>query len=1206
MIKKPSVILLLDGFNEITVDKQELLLEIRELISMAKGVQIIVTSRAFERNFHSFNKVELLYLTGNQIDSYIKKLNKSKSNMEKLKGSPLKLIKKPMGDLLKLTRKSGRIPLKLIKKPEGNLLKLVRNPMMLTLYTATCSAWVEDVDNILKKEVETSGELIWNFIQSHVLKKEESCSIKERLYFKFILNHLLTYIGYRMEKLGHFNIKHEKLRVIINQAYEEFNNDNFYNTFPEYEGYGRHLGFGANHIVDTRERFQIILDILTKTLRLMTNGEENSYNFLHQHFRDYFSAVYIINRIKICINAGEIPDVLKERILPPDIRRFIGEIEGEHYTKPKLTEPGYKMEYRGEKNLSLALELCRGVFDKSIGYAVWNIIEIWKYSRGELTGCDLSNLDLYSVRLNGVICSRWYKGFYLAANFDGAKIHDVNILPFGHSSSVDSAVYSNDGRRILTASFDRTIKEWDVSTKKCIHTYSGHSDWVRGAIYSPDSKKILSISRDNTIKEWDINTEKCLHTYKGHTDCVVSALYRSDGKKILSASFDGTIKEWDVKTLDETDEYIEYKGCRGWVRSAVYSPDGSKILSAHYDGTIVEWDLDTNKELHYYIGHLVCVNSAIYSHDGKKILSAGNDNMVREWNVISDEKKEQKECIKYEGHSNWVTCAIYNSDGSKILSASEDSTIKEWNVGDGTLKRTYSGEDNHSSRVNTAVYSPDGKKVLSASWDSTVKEWDTITGECIQTYDGHSYRINSVKFNLHEDRILLSSQDNTIKELDTHTGVCLHTYIGHADWINSAIYNNDGSKILSASADKTIKEWDTDTGKCIREYKGHSDSVNTAIYSKCERKILSSSDDRTIKEWDVDSGKCIRTLSGHMDCVNSAIYSDDQKRILSASDDRTIKEWDVNSGEYILAFECHSNILKNLICKNGNELFSIDRKRILSFSENVIYTKSNDLTELTSYENSSIRSISTECGTHGKRVLSLTKNIIEEWDTKTRERIHTYKGHSNTVIIARYSSDGKKILSLSKDKTIREWDINTEKCIHKYRLPEFELPNEHEGHSCLVRSATYSNDGNKVLSVSWDNTIKEWDKHTKKCIMTYRGHTAWVNSAVYCKDVQKILSTSNDGTIKEWSTSTGKCIKTYNDQAAWVNSAIYSRDGKKILSASDSNIKLWYVASKESIDIHKSIPGLIIQGCSFRNLHPESDLSDTSKKILKTYGAIFD
>ena len=76
----------------------------------------------------------------------------------------------------------------------------------------------------------------------------------------------------------------------------------------------------------------------------------------------------------------------------------------------------------------------------------------------------------------------------------------------GHLSRVTSVSFSPDGKRIVSGSWDETLKIWDVKTGQEMLTLKGHSDRVKSVSFSPDGKRIVSGSRDGTVKVWDISS----------------------------------------------------------------------------------------------------------------------------------------------------------------------------------------------------------------------------------------------------------------------------------------------------------------------------------------------------------------------------------------------------------------------------------------------------------------------------------------------------------------------------------------------------------------------------------------------------------------------------------------------------------------------------------------------------------------------------
>ena len=121
----------------------------------------------------------------------------------------------------------------------------------------------------------------------------------------------------------------------------------------------------------------------------------------------------------------------------------------------------------------------------------------------------------------------------------------------GHSSEVDDAVFSTDGRKAATASGDFTAKVWDVATGENIKTFIGHSDGVVSVAFSPDQRWLITASRDKTVRIWDIDSGKKICRLVGHKKGVKKAFFDSLGKKVISVAGDSVIRIWDFPSLQD-------------------------------------------------------------------------------------------------------------------------------------------------------------------------------------------------------------------------------------------------------------------------------------------------------------------------------------------------------------------------------------------------------------------------------------------------------------------------------------------------------------------------------------------------------------------------------------------------------------------------------------------------------------------------------
>jgi WD40 repeat protein len=123
----------------------------------------------------------------------------------------------------------------------------------------------------------------------------------------------------------------------------------------------------------------------------------------------------------------------------------------------------------------------------------------------------------------------------------------------GHAGEVNRVAFSSDGKRIATASSDKTARIWDVGSgslltllqdepKKAptLAVLSGHSDAVNDAEFSPDGKQVVTAGSDQTARVWDAQNGSMLQVLTGHVGVVNRARFSPDGKSVVTASDAGT------------------------------------------------------------------------------------------------------------------------------------------------------------------------------------------------------------------------------------------------------------------------------------------------------------------------------------------------------------------------------------------------------------------------------------------------------------------------------------------------------------------------------------------------------------------------------------------------------------------------------------------------------------------------------------------
>jgi len=320
-------------------------------------------------------------------------------------------------------------------------------------------------------------------------------------------------------------------------------------------------------------------------------------------------------------------------------------------------------------------------------------------------------------------------------------LHQKAVKTFeGHKGDISSIATFPDGKRIATASFDKTIRMWRLEDGMEITKWVVKQK-VAALVLLKNGEQVVSaegelparIDEDgfdendllNEVLDWqlwvrDVESGKVVAgPLEGHTNIVFALDISPDGEILASGSYDSTVILWDTSTWKRKGHPLF---CSSPIAGIRFSPIGQLGVATKEDIQI--WDLDQTKRLTQFNGHhefnKAWNSSLTWTPNGAHLLSAGDryDPAIRSWDT-STWKQAGDPWIGNDENKD-IYHIILNPAGTLLASVSDDCTVRLWQFPTGTELAQFK----HSNMVFHVTFSVDGRSIFSGGLDKKISQWE--------------------------------------------------------------------------------------------------------------------------------------------------------------------------------------------------------------------------------------------------------------------------------------------------------------------------------------------------------------------------------------------------------------------------------------------------------------------------------------------------
>lgn len=285
---------------------------------------------------------------------------------------------------------------------------------------------------------------------------------------------------------------------------------------------------------------------------------------------------------------------------------------------------------------------------------------------------------------------------------------------------------------------------------------------------------------------------------------------------------------------------------------------------------------------------------------------------------------------------------------------------------------------------------------------------------------------------------------------------------------------------------------------------GHRDCVYTLAHAQ-EDQIFSAGGDGLVVRWDLhqpDQGTVVVKVPASVYAVH---YNEERHQLIVGQNYEGLRVIDLKNGQEAAVVKIGKTALFDIVETNGHLLVATGEGEIA-----VVASDALSIVHRIRASKQRARSIAVN-ELRQEMAIGFSDYSVRIYDTKNYQLKQTLSGHTNSVFTAKYTPDGRHLVSGGRDAHLKIWDVDK----------NYQLTQSIVAHMYAINHLDFSPDGRHFATGSMDKSVKIWDAHQFKLLKVidkarHAGHGTSVNRVLWMNDSETLLSASDDRTISVW------------------------------------------------------------------------------------------